>query len=65
MKRAKEALWAAIDSLDHLPDRGAPTALDGVRELFVSFGREGYVVIYLVEARRVTILRIFHTREDR
>lgn len=63
--KARAALWAAIKSLHRFPDRGAPASVEPVRILFVPFGRGGYVIEYLVEASDVSILRIFHSREER
>lgn len=61
---AADALEAGIASLTQFPDRGAPLAR-GVRELFVPFGRDGYIIRYRVKANRVLILRLWHSREDR
>ena len=58
-----ERLKAALRSLDEMPSR-APLR-DGAHELVIPFGDAGYVVTYRVEATRVLITRIFHTREDR
>lgn len=38
---------------------------EDVHEMFVPFGEAGYVIRYRVEADRVLVTRIFHTREDR
>ena len=35
------------------------------RELTIPFGRDGFIAIYRVEAGRVVIGRIFHSRQDR
>ncbi len=50
-----EDLTAAVNSLETFPNRGRPAA-DGSRELV--FG--AYLVLYLVEDRTVSILRIRH-----
>jgi plasmid stabilization system protein ParE len=63
--RAKRAIWAAIRSLDQHADRGAPAGSPDIRRLIAPFGRTGYVVIYHFEPGSVTVLRIFHAREDR
>lgn len=64
-QRAKQAIWAAIRSLDQHADRGAAFGSPDVRQLITPFGQAGYVVIYHFEPGSVTILRIFHTLEDR
>lgn len=63
--RARALLWMAIRSLDRFPERGAPTSIENVRKLFVPFGRGGYVIDYLVDGGDVSILRIFHSLEER
>lgn len=63
--KARTAIQAAIQSLGDFPERGAPARMPDARELFVRFGRYGYVLRYLVEPGRVIILRIFHSREER
>jgi plasmid stabilization system protein ParE len=66
-RRARAAILSAIQSLDRFSERGAPVARspDGLRELFVPFGRAGYVIQYVVDPDQVTVLRIFHSREER
>ena len=66
-ERAKSEIWSAIRDLGAFSERGAPAVdpVEGTRELFVPFGRHAYVVQYLVEARQVTVLRIFHSLEER
>jgi plasmid stabilization system protein ParE len=63
--RAKVVLWTAIRSLDRLAERGTPTNVEDVRKLFVRFGRGGYIIVYVVQPDTVTVLRLFHVREDR
>lgn len=58
-------LRTAITSLDQFPERGAPTSVEHVRALFIPFGRDGYIIKYLVEGDEVFILRIFHSLEER
>ena len=66
-RRAKAAILSAIQSLDEFSERGTPAAhsVEGMRELFVPFGRHAYVVQYVVDADQVTVLRIFHSLEER
>ncbi len=63
--KARAALWTAIRSLDRFPERGAPTSVEHVRALFIPFGRDGYIIKYLLEGDGVLILRIFHSLEER
>ena len=65
MAKARAALKSGIEGLRTFPNRGAVRGDSGERELLAPFGRDGYVIQYLVEGRRVTVLRIFHAREDR
>jgi len=66
-RRARAAILSAIQSLDWVSERGAHVARfpDGLRELFVPFGRAGYMIQYVVDPDQVTVLRIFHSREGR
>ena len=66
-ERAKATIWSAIGDLDTFSDRGtlADMPAEGMRELFIPFGRHAYVVQYVVGAHQVTVLRIFHSLEER
>ena len=66
-QRVIAVLDAAIQSLEHFPDRGRPANITGLRELIVPFGRSAYVLRYahLAEADETVILRIWHGRELR
>ena len=57
----------SFQPLEVFPDRGRASGIPGIRELIVPFGRSAYVVRYFRSARfdAVTILRIWHGREDR
>lgn len=61
---AADLLTEAIASLAELSDRGRPLQ-NGVRELSISFGRDGYILRYRTSAAQVTVTRIFHARESR
>jgi toxin ParE1/3/4 len=63
--QANEVISAAILSLAEMPMRGTPGRLVGTRQIIVRFGQAGYMIRYRVEPRRVTVISIFHTREDR
>ena len=53
-----------ISLLEHFPDIGMVVRAD-IREKQVQFGRDGFVVRYRRSASVITVLRIFHTRQDR
>ena len=61
---AVDVIVAAYRSLAEFPERGLMIP-EGLRELIVPFGSAGYVLQYDVQPRQVTILRIFHSLEDR
>jgi plasmid stabilization system protein ParE len=65
--RAVACLIAAIESLDHFPERGRQVSVPNTRELIVPFGRSNYVVryAYRTEADEVVVIRIWHGREVR
>ncbi|MBO9561023.1 MAG: type II toxin-antitoxin system RelE/ParE family toxin [Caulobacter sp.] len=63
-REAIEVIVAAYKSLAEFPERGR-TVPEGLRELIVPFGSAGYVLQYDVRPGQVTILRIFHSLEDR
>ncbi len=52
-------------SLREFPERGRRATQANCREFTVRFGRDGYVVQYLVQPDVVIVLRIFHGLEDR
>ena len=53
-----------IDLLCDFPDIGIAVR-GAVREKHVQFGCDGFVIRYRRTSRQVTILRIFHSRQDR
>ena len=53
-----------IDLLSDFPDIGI-SVRGSIREKHVQFGRDGFVIRYRRTSRQVTILRIFHSRQDR
>ena len=65
MLRVTDLLWFAALSLREFAERGVPGRRPGARQLIVPFRRSAYVIQYVVEARSVTITRIFHSLEDR
>lgn len=63
--RAAAAIRKATMSLRRFPDRGHPYTIPGVRELPVPFGSSGYIIRYIIASDEVTVLRIFHSLEER
>ena len=63
--KAVQRLTSAIDQLTLFPliGRGVEELPQGFRELVVSFGNDGYVVLYQVSSEQVTITAIRHQRE--
>ena len=53
-----------IDLLSDFPDIGL-SVRGTIRDKHVQFGRDGFVIRYRRTNRQVTILRIFHSRQDR
>lgn len=64
-RRAAASLKQAAHSLLAFP--GIGTRLEGRqdRELFVPFGRRGYVIRYRIDGDEVVILKVWHGLEDR
>lgn len=63
-RRAAYNIFAVVDLLGDFPDLGIGDP-NGWREKHVQFGRDGFVIRYRRTGRQVTILRIFHARQDR
>lgn len=53
-----------LDLLADFPNLGMVVRAD-IREKQVQFGRDGFVIRYRRSARVITVLRVFHTRQDR
>jgi len=64
-EKARERLVSAIRSLHQFPGRGRPSGRIGLREVFIRFGRDGYVIRYHWSEAEVLVTRIFHVRERR
>ena len=62
---AAGAIVAGISSLVEFPERGRPVGASGLRELFVRFGQEGYVIQYRVTQHHIVVAHVFHGREQR
>ncbi|MBB3612840.1 type II toxin-antitoxin system RelE/ParE family toxin [Rhizobium sp. BK602] len=65
-KKASTRIIQMIQMLSSQPDMGRPAeeSLQGLRELVVKFGRDGYVVLYRHIGDEVLIAAIRHGRED-
>jgi plasmid stabilization system protein ParE len=64
--RAVRAIVESGGSLVQTPKRGTPIAdTPGLRKLFVSFGKYGYIIHYVILEEEVLILRVYHGRQNR
>ncbi|WP_309568630.1 type II toxin-antitoxin system RelE/ParE family toxin [Rhizobium rhizogenes] len=65
-KKASTMIIQTIQMLSNQPDMGRPVEdlHQGLRELIVKFGRDGYVVLYRYIGDEVLIAAIRHGRED-
>jgi addiction module RelE/StbE family toxin len=65
-KKASTKIIQTIQMLSNQPDMGRPAedSHQGLRELIVKFGRDGYVVLYQYIGEEVLIAAIRHGRED-
>jgi len=66
-ERAVATLTAAVQSLDHFPERGRPSGAGNLRELIVPFGQSNYVIryAYRAETDEIIVIRLWHGREVR
>lgn len=63
-RKATARLLRAFDLLEEYPLICAETKR-GWREKSVRFGRDSYVICYIVRLRDIFVVRIFHSRQDR
>jgi plasmid stabilization system protein ParE len=63
-ERALDAIFSTFDLLQDFPQLGNETER-GWREKTVEFGRDGYVICYVVRPTDVFVVRFFHSRQDR
>ena len=63
--KATQRITSAIDQLETFPfiGRAVEELPEGFRELVVSFGNDGYIVLYEASPEQVTITAIRHQRE--
>ena len=64
-QRAARAIAEGVLSLAEHAERTRIASDDGIRELVVRFGRDGYIVQYRVDESLVLVARIFHGKEHR
>jgi plasmid stabilization system protein ParE len=64
-KRSSEKILKAAKSI--LDNSAIGKTLNGRndRELFTSFGKNGYILRYQIIEKNIVILKIWHSREDR
>ncbi|MGY5807323.1 type II toxin-antitoxin system RelE/ParE family toxin [Rhizobium sp. LEGMi198b] len=65
-RKASARIIQTIQILSSQPDMGRPVegSEQGLRELIVTFGRDGYIVLYQYLGEDVLIAAIRHGRED-
>ncbi|MEQ7155673.1 type II toxin-antitoxin system RelE/ParE family toxin [Brevundimonas aurifodinae] len=63
-ERALDAILSTFDLLQDFPLLGNETER-GWREKKVEFGRDGYVICYVVRPADLFVVRFFHPRQDR
>lgn len=61
---ALNEILRVFDLLEDYPYLGASTER-GWREKGVDFGRDGYVICYVVRSTDILVVRFFHSRQDR
>jgi plasmid stabilization system protein ParE len=54
----------ALRLLTQFPHAGSASS-DEEREWIIRSGRDGYIAVYRVEASRIVIGRLFHSKQDR
>jgi plasmid stabilization system protein ParE len=62
-RAAHRAITNSLRTLAEFPKAGR--AVGEEREWPIRFGRDGFVVVYMIEADKVIVGRIFHGRQDR
>lgn len=63
-RKATARILHVFDLLEKHPLIGAETER-GWREKCVRFGRDSYVICYVIRGQEVFMVRIFHSRQDR
>lgn len=63
-RKALNQILRVFDLLEHNPRMGIETQR-GWREKGVTFGRDGFVICYVVRAQDVFVVRVHHARQAR
>jgi plasmid stabilization system protein ParE len=64
--RAAQIIRKGAETIGNFPEVGYPMNDDtDRRELLVPFGDGGYVLRYIIDARTIVIIRVWHSRERR
>lgn len=63
-RKATARILLVFDLLKENPMIGAVTER-GWREKSVQFGRDGYVICYVIRRSDVFVVRLYHSRQDR
>lgn len=65
-RSADDALDAILQKFDLLQDHPflGMESENGWRETAVDFGRDGYVICYVVRPTDILVIRFFHTRQN-
>ncbi|NBW09447.1 MAG: type II toxin-antitoxin system RelE/ParE family toxin [Caulobacteraceae bacterium] len=63
-RRALDRIVETLDLLSDFPDLGAEVS-PGIREKQIQFGRDGFVIRYRRAADKITVLRIYHSMQNR
>jgi plasmid stabilization system protein ParE len=61
---ALDRILNIFDLLENNPEMGAQTDR-GWRETSVQFGRDGYVICYVIRPADIFVVRLFHSRQNR
>ncbi|MCP5140800.1 MAG: type II toxin-antitoxin system RelE/ParE family toxin [Gammaproteobacteria bacterium] len=64
-QRVANHLLTAMDRLESFPELGVPVAMAPDPQVIRDLIAGDYVVRYLIGAREVLVLRVWHQREDR
>ncbi len=67
-KKAAQRILSVVNLLAKNPGAGMPSqdeACDEFRDLYVPFGKGGYIVRYRIKQRSVVVVRVWHSREER
>ncbi|MDP3403852.1 MAG: type II toxin-antitoxin system RelE/ParE family toxin [Brevundimonas sp.] len=63
-RRTAGDIATALRLLTQFPHAGGASNMEE-REWIIRSGRDGYIAVYRVEANRIVIGRLFHSKQDR